>query len=110
MALHSQPKAQPKSAAITRSSNNDSIRGGRGRGRGRRGRNAGRAKPKTADELDAEMADYFDAGDANANDNTTANGAGTQQAVGNTDTGMDDDIMVGLSLVVFKGSIRFQQD
>ena len=40
--------------------------GGRG---ARRGRNAGRPKPKTADELDAEMVDYFD---ANAADGTAA--------------------------------------
>ncbi|KAI9778227.1 MAG: hypothetical protein M1816_004165 [Peltula sp. TS41687] len=96
----SHPKAQPKSAAVTRSSNTDSTRGtrgGRGRGRGgrgtNRGQNAGRAKPKTADELDAEMADYFDAGEANGTANTTTNGGGTQQGVVNTDTGMDDDIM-----------------
>lgn len=81
---------------MTKSTNNDSTRGGRGRGRARRGRNGGRGKPKTADELDAEMADYFDAG-ANSNGNTGTNGAAPQQAVANTDTGMDDDIMVWLS-------------
>ena len=63
--------------------------GGR-RGRARRGRNAGRSKPKTADELDAEMTDYFDkpangigAGDANTN------GAGAV-ANGGDEVGMDD--------------------
>ena len=73
------------------------TRADRGRGRGgRRGRNAGRPKRKTADQLDAEMVDYFDVnavngntgGDAGAN----ANGSGT--ATGGDDPGMDE-ILVG---------------
>ncbi|KAF1817202.1 hypothetical protein P152DRAFT_10758 [Eremomyces bilateralis CBS 781.70] len=52
-----------------------------------RGRNAGRPKSKTADELDAEMADYFDA----SADTNMANGA-VQPASGG-DTGMTDEIM-----------------
>ena len=59
------------------------------RGRVRRGRNAGRPKPKTAAELDAEMADYF--GDASGVNNTTsaANGA-AQLAANGEDLGMDE--------------------
>lgn len=61
----SQPKsAKPKPAtekpatnATTATRGARTARGGRG---GRRGRNAGRPKPKTMDELDAEMVDYFD--------------------------------------------------
>ena len=59
-------KAQPKSAAIVKNTTKDSVRGGRDRGRGRRDRTSSRPKPKTSDELDAEMADYFD-GDLGAN-------------------------------------------
>ena len=59
---------------------------GRGRGRTRRGRNAGRAKPKTADELDAEMTDYFD---KPAGGDATTNGAGPV-ANGGDEIGMDD--------------------
>lgn len=67
---------------------------GRGRGRGvRRGRNAGRGKPKTADELDAEMVDYFDASGANGAggaDGATTNGATQPATNGGQDLGMDE--------------------
>lgn len=53
----------------------------------------GRGKPKTADELDAEMMDYFDASGANgaaaANDGV-ANGAAQPAANGADDLGMDE--------------------
>ncbi|KAL8905118.1 MAG: hypothetical protein Q9171_006799, partial [Xanthocarpia ochracea] len=67
----------------------------RGRGRGaRRGRNAGRAKPKTADELDAEMVDYFDTtaanGTAQGTDAAATNGAVQPVANGADDLGMDE--------------------
>ena len=79
--MHSKPKQdKPKSAATTKEVK-ASGRGTGTRGRGaRRGRNAGRPKAKTADELDAEMDDYFDpnAGAANGQmegvNGTTANG------------------------------------
>lgn len=54
----SQPNAKPKSAA-PKAATNGATRGGRKVGRAGRGR--GRPKRKTADELDAEMVDYFDA-------------------------------------------------
>ena len=73
----------------------------RGQGaRGRRGGPAGRggrperAKPKTAEELDAEMAEYWD-GSAPA---PVAGGAAAQQYVSATaqaDTMDEDGIMVG---------------
>ncbi|WEW56937.1 RNA-binding RNA annealing protein, partial [Emydomyces testavorans] len=80
---NSQPKAQPKPVSATKSGRRDP------RGRTRRGRNANRAKPKTAAELDAEMADYFvDASTATTNA-APANGT-AQPAAGNEDMGMDE--------------------
>ncbi|MCJ1309841.1 hypothetical protein MMC25_003502 [Agyrium rufum] len=57
----SNPRAAPKSAAAAKpAAGSQATRGGGARGRGgRKERNPGRPK-KTADELDAEMADYFD--------------------------------------------------
>ncbi|MCJ1456341.1 hypothetical protein MMC28_006702 [Mycoblastus sanguinarius] len=91
-----QPKGQPKSAAAKPATNGTATRGGRVRGRGaRRGRNAGRPKAKTADELDAEMMDYFDANATNGTAVTTDTGATTNGAAqpavnGGEDLGMDE--------------------
>ncbi|KAK4695169.1 THO complex subunit 4, partial [Lecanoromycetidae sp. Uapishka_2] len=85
-------KTQSKPAGGKPVTNGAAARGGeKTRGRaGRRGRNAGRPKPKTADELDVEMSDYFNANAQNAaavvND-TAAPTNGTGQSA--TD-GMDD--------------------
>lgn len=85
-----QPKAQPKSAAADKSSGKGAkpaagAKGGAAkRGRARPAKNA-RPTKKTADELDAEMADYFDA----AKSNGDANGAATT----NGDAAMEDEIM-----------------
>ena len=59
---------------------------------GGRSRNANRRKPKTADELDAEMTDYF-----GATTNGTATDGGNVQAT-NTNGGdaMEDEIMVDI--------------
>ncbi|EAS28582.3 RNA binding domain-containing protein [Coccidioides immitis RS] len=74
------PKAQPKPVSAAKSGRRDP------RGRTRRGRNANRPKPKTAAELDAEMADYFEASEAaGAPTNGTA-----QPAANNEDMGMDE--------------------
>ncbi|KAI9832260.1 MAG: hypothetical protein M1819_004438 [Sarea resinae] len=92
----------PKSAAAAKpaTTNNTATRGGRGargRGRGRRGRDStARAKPKTAEELDAEMADYFETGVTGAEGAPAATNGAAQPAVTNGgDTGMDDEILVG---------------
>lgn len=94
-----QPKGQPKPATAAKAATDGTVTRGaeRGRGRGgRRGRNAGRAKPKTAEELDAEMMDYFDASGAPANGAATTDAAattnGTAQpaANGGEDLGMDE--------------------
>lgn len=58
---------------------------GKARGRGRGGRNSRPAK-KTAEELDSEMADYFDNGGA------AASGAAT--AVAANGDAMEDEILV----------------
>jgi len=93
-----QPKGQPKPATVTKSSGGvEGARGRAARGRGRgRGRNAGRPKPKTADELDAEMADYWgptgQPGVAGANTAANSNGAAQPAATnGSGDVGMDDE-------------------
>ncbi|USW57252.1 Putative RNA recognition motif domain, nucleotide-binding alpha-beta plait domain superfamily [Septoria linicola] len=51
---------------------------------------AGRAKAKTAEELDAEMQDYFGSGDAAA---TTNGAAPAAPATNGADTGMVDEVM-----------------
>lgn len=83
-----QPKAQPKSAAITKKP--EAARGGKAaRGRGGKARNARPAK-KTAEDLDAEMVDYWNNGAAPAETGAT-NGA--PQAATNGDANMDDEIL-----------------
>ena len=90
-----QPKKdKPKPATATKAAPATAGRGRGGRaearGRGRGGR-AGRerTKKKTVEELDAEMADYFPAGDGN-NDAMATNGA---QTTGGGDTAMDDEML-----------------
>lgn len=99
---NSQPKAQPKSAAATKSNAAGAGTRGKGtRGRGRAGRNARPAR-KTAEELDSEMADYFE---------TSANTAGTEAAVGgaaagtNGDAAMDDEIMVSYAAEIYSEAL-----
>jgi THO complex subunit 4 len=97
-AANSQPKSQPKSAAATKSSAAAAgTRGKSTRGRGRTGRSARPAR-KTAEELDSEMADYFETG---------VNAAGAEAAVGgvaaatNGDAAMDDEIMVSYTAQIY---------
>jgi len=72
----------------------DGATNGRGRTKGRgakRGRNAGRPKAKTADELDAEMTDYF--GEPVIATAATDGAAATNGAAATTnggEIGMDD--------------------
>jgi len=70
---------------------------GRGRGRARGGRGGSgvaRSKPKTAEELDQEMSDYFVGGTTNAASATVpaANGSATATTNGG-DVGMDDNVL-----------------
>ncbi|KAL2019124.1 hypothetical protein VTK56DRAFT_10075 [Thermocarpiscus australiensis] len=85
-----QPKAQPKSAATVKEGTNGN-KGGAAAGKAtkkapRRGRSH-RPVKKTAEELDSEMADYFD----NAN-TENANGA-APAATGGGDAPMEEDVL-----------------
>ncbi|KAB8222017.1 hypothetical protein BDV33DRAFT_169749 [Aspergillus novoparasiticus] len=83
-----QTKSQPKPATASKAA--DSSRG-RGRRGGRRGPapKPNRPKPKTVEELDAEMMDYFSNENAGtAEGNAPANAAAPQPATGGEDLGM----------------------
>lgn len=77
-----QPKSQPKPVSATKA-------GKRDRRPARRGRNANRPKPKTAEELDAELADYLDQAGTAANNAPAAAGT-AQPAATNEDANMDE--------------------
>lgn len=99
---NSQPKSQPKSAATTKATANaagGNISGGRAgrRGRGGRARNSRPAK-KTAEELDSEMADYFDNGGAAATETGAATNGIGQAANGDV---MEDEVLVSLIADLF---------
>jgi len=84
-----QPKsaaAKPKPATDTKAGSGRRGRGAKG-GRGRGGARAGGRVKKTAEELDAEMVDYFHAPEGGA---SAATGAAVPA---NGDTNMDDDVM-----------------
>jgi THO complex subunit 4 len=95
----SKPKSdnqKPKPATAAKEGE-DKKKAGRGRGRparGRGGRNTNtRNKPKTAEELDQEMTDYWNGTGADAM--ATNGGAVQPTAATNGDAGMEDEIMVG---------------
>ncbi|KAJ5098264.1 mRNA export protein mlo3 [Penicillium argentinense] len=85
-------KPQPKPATATKAAkgatNDNNKNNTKGRpAKGRKGRNPGRGKPKTVEELDAEMVDYFAADGNNAtNGNAAANNVA--QANAGEDVGM----------------------
>lgn len=87
-----QPKAQPKSAATVKHGANG-AKGAPAAGKNgakkapRKGRSSRPAK-KTAEELDSEMADYFE----NANTEATANNAAPAPAAGG-DAAMEEDVL-----------------
>ncbi|KAL1839607.1 hypothetical protein VTJ49DRAFT_1310 [Mycothermus thermophilus] len=86
-----QPKAQPKSAATVKQNGATAKAGAaatKGAKKPRRGRSH-RPVKKTAEELDSEMADYFD--NANAAD-ANANAAAPAAAAGG-DAAMDEDVL-----------------
>ncbi|GAP87865.1 putative RNA recognition domain-containing protein [Rosellinia necatrix] len=80
-----QPKAQPKSAANDKKKDAGKPIGSGTRGRKKRPARSSRPAKKTAEELDSEMADYFNSGDLTEN----ANGAAANT---NGDAAMDDEI------------------
>ncbi|KAF2401450.1 hypothetical protein EJ06DRAFT_392735 [Trichodelitschia bisporula] len=83
-------KSQPKPATSGRAA---AAAKGKAKGKGPRARagNAGRAKPKTTEELDAEMADYWEAGTGPNGGDATMTTNGAAQPIVN-DTGMEDEI------------------
>ncbi|KAK2751146.1 hypothetical protein FQN57_000221 [Myotisia sp. PD_48] len=91
-----QPKSQPKPVSAAKVGR----KRGETRGRVKRGRNAGRPKPKTIEELDADMADYFEGSTtANAAPAAAANGAAVAAPVaGGEDLGMDEISVVNYSI------------
>lgn len=86
-----QPKAQPKSAAIDK---NSSAKAGQaaGRGRGKRRGRSARPVKRTAEELDTEMDDYFNSANNNAAGNAGTANQGAAPAATNGDA-MEDDIL-----------------
>uniref|UniRef100_L2G2V7 Protein mlo3-like protein n=1 Tax=Colletotrichum fructicola (strain Nara gc5) TaxID=1213859 RepID=L2G2V7_COLFN len=87
----SQPKAQPKSAAINKRNANASkgpAAGNAQAGKKPRRARSGRPAKKTQEELDSEMADYFESGNAN-----NENAAAPAPAATNGDAAMEEDIM-----------------
>lgn len=97
----SQPKAQPKSAAASKAgaatttgAASRGARGGRGKGRGGRGGRSARPAKKTAEELDSEMADYWDNGAAAPAETGAPVAAAQPAAAGDA---MDDEILVSHS-------------
>ncbi|KAI8634220.1 RNA recognition domain-containing protein [Xylariaceae sp. FL1651] len=80
-----QSKAQPKSAANDKKKDAGKTAGSGARGRKKRPARSSRPAKKTAEELDSEMADYFESGNQNENANGVAANA-------NGDAPMDDEI------------------
>ncbi|KAF6819986.1 Protein mlo3-like protein (RNA recognition domain-containing protein), partial [Colletotrichum plurivorum] len=89
----SQPKAQPKSAANDKRNGNANKgaanAGARGKKPQPRRARSGRPAKKTAEELDSEMADYFDSAATGNNENAAA----PAPAAANGDAPMEDEIM-----------------
>ncbi|KAJ5458124.1 Nucleotide-bindingalpha-beta plait [Penicillium sp. IBT 31633x] len=89
-------KARPKSATAPKAKENNKAATDKGARRGKgaarpRGRNAGRGKPKTVEELDAEMVDYFNNDAPPAEGTAPVNGT-APQANATQDIGMADEI------------------
>ncbi|OTB03398.1 hypothetical protein M426DRAFT_12549 [Hypoxylon sp. CI-4A] len=82
-----QPKAQPKSAANNKKKDVGKAVGANANAQGRKQRKPRNSRPakKTAEELDSEMADYFEAGNQNENTNAVA------PAATNGDAPMEDE-------------------
>ncbi|KAL8397045.1 hypothetical protein RB594_003949 [Gaeumannomyces avenae] len=95
---HNQPKAQPKSAASDKRGAKTGVNGAAADGakgtkkaaaNPRRAKNA-RPTKKTAEELDSEMADYFQGGESNGAEGTNT---AAPVAAANGDAAMEEDIL-----------------
>lgn len=87
-------KPKPATAAPRTAAGKEGAKSGRARrgGKGEAGAGrVGRPKPKTTEELDAEMADYFVNGAGS--DAALANGGAVQPTAGGGDVGMEEDIV-----------------
>ena len=93
------PKAKPKSATATKTSANGTTKGGRTKPK--KGR-VNRPKPKTAEELDAEMTDYF-GGNMNTNGAPAAAAVADGMAPGAAEPAANGDEMDEISV----GSVEF---
>jgi THO complex subunit 4 len=76
-------KGKGKNAAVDKNAT-----GRNANGRQRKGRNPGRGKPKSVEELDAEMVDYFSNENAPAQATAPANSAAPQPTNNGEDLGM----------------------
>ena len=86
-----QLKPQPKSAAVTKANTSAGASRGGKNARGRGGKTPrGRPAKKTSDELDSEMADYFEKGTSAGEASAPAQPAG--------DAVMDDEILVSCKI------------
>ncbi len=94
------PKAKPKSATTVKATVNGTTKGGRTKPT-KKGR-ANRPKPKTAEELDAEMTDYF-GGNTNTNGAPAAAAVADGMTTGATEPAANGDEMDEISV----GSIEF---
>jgi THO complex subunit 4 len=80
------PKAQPKSAVVKPNSKKGVKERAVGKAGKEKPKRMAKAKPKTAEELDAEMTDYF----AGGGSTETAAATATQPAAGGEDLGMEE--------------------
>lgn len=88
-----QPKPQPKSAATVKKNAAKDGKGGAAAGKsGKKGRGRVSRPKKTAEELDLEMADYFENRNEN-NANTAAPAATTEGAAAGGDAAMEEDVL-----------------
>ncbi|KIW11858.1 hypothetical protein PV08_09131 [Exophiala spinifera] len=87
------PKAQPKSATAVKKDTKDGAKGRAGKPARKRAARSARPKPKTAEELDAEMTDYWGGNNPSAvaaPADTTGNNGNAAPAAANADDAMDE--------------------
>ncbi|AEO61671.1 hypothetical protein MYCTH_2316574 [Thermothelomyces thermophilus ATCC 42464] len=90
-----QPKPQPKSAATVKKNTTKDGKGGAAGGKGGKKGGRGRASrpKKTAEELDLEMADYFENRNNENNANGAAPAAAADGAAAGGDAAMEEDVL-----------------
>lgn len=96
------PKAQPKSATAAKPAAKD-AKGRKAKTAATKKTRTARPKPKTAEELDAEMTDYFNANNNNTAAASTGAGANGAAAAGD-DMGMDEISVSSLDIIIDAGT------